>query len=326
LRLSLAAFSSHNEQRVLGLAKIIVFAMLLAMAVSAAACGGSESDTAAVVVDGSSTLGPFTARAAHEFQLREPGIDVDVGISRTSQGFDRFCAGELDIANASRKIDEDEAAACAEEGIEYVELQVANDAITIAIHKPILYDWVTCLNVDQLREIWEPDSDVTNWNQVDSSFPDVPLRLYGADEGSGTFGYFTFVINGERGASRTDYSATDDDNDTVEGVADDKGALGYFGFSYYQANRNRLNALAVDGGNGCVAPSVETVQRGTYEPLSRPLYIYVRERRLGESPPLRQFVRYILENQASIAENALFVPLSKQQLERQLARLADATA
>ena len=218
--------------------------LVAAVAAFGAACGGGDSESPSVVVDGSSTLGPFTARAAHDFQLREPGVDVDVGISRTSQGFDRFCAGELDIANASRPIDEDEAATCAEEGIEYVELQVANDAITIAIHKPILYDWVTCLTVDQLRRIWEPDSAITNWNQVDPSYPDVPLRLYGADEGSGTFGYFTFVINGERGASRTDYSATDDDNDTVEGVADDKGALGYFGFSYYQANRNRLNALA----------------------------------------------------------------------------------
>ena len=265
-------------------------------------------------MDGSSTLGPFTARAAQEFRLREPAVDVDVGISRTSQGLERFCDGELDIANASRPIDEDEAAACAEAGIEYVELQVANDAITIAIHKPILFDWVTCLTVEQLRQIWEPDSEVTNWNQVDSSFPDVPLRLYGADEGSGTFGYFTFVINGERGASRTDYSATDDDNDTVEGVADDKGALGYFGFSYYQANRDRLNALEVDGGQGCVAPSVETVQNGTYRPLSRPLYIYVRKQRLAESRPLRQFVQYMLRNQASIAESALFVPLSESQL------------
>ena len=314
---------------VLGLTKILVGMMLLAaIAAFGAACGGgdSENESAAVVVDGSSTLGPFTARAAHEFRMREPSVDVDVGISRTSQGFDRFCAGELDIANASRPIDEDEAAACGVANIDYVELQVANDAITIAIHQPILYDWVTCLTVDQLRRIWQPDSQVTNWNQVDPSFPDVPLRLYGADEGSGTFGYFTFVINGERGASRTDYSATDDDNDTVEGVADDRGALGYFGFSYYQANQNRLNALAVDGGQGCVAPSVETVQNGTYKPLSRPLYIYVRERRLTESRPLREFVQYMLRNQASIADNALFVPLSRNQLARQLERLADATA
>ena len=308
--------------------RLLVVGVLAAVVASlGAACGGGgDSDRPTIVVDGSSTVGPFTARAAQEFGQLQPGIDVDVGISRTSQGLERFCAGELDIANASRPIDEDEAAACAGEGIEYVELQVANDAITIAIHKPILFDWVTCLTVEQLRQIWRPDSDVKNWKQVDSSFPDVPLRLYGADEGSGTFGYFTFVINGERGASRTDYSATDDDNDTVEGVADDKGALGYFGFSYYQANRNRLNALAVDGGYGCVAPSVQTVQNGTYRPLSRPLYIYVRKRRLNESRPLRRFVQYILENQAAIAQKALFVPLSESQAERQQQRLADAVS
>jgi phosphate transport system substrate-binding protein len=290
-----------------------------------AACGGDAAETR-LVIDGSSTVGPFTERAAREYRIRAPDVDIDVGISRTSQGFDRFCAGELDVANASRPIDEDEAAACAEAGIEYVELQVANDALTIAIHQPILFDWVTCLTVEQLRRIWEPDSEVTNWNQVDPSFPDVPLRLYGADEGSGTFGYFTFVINGERGASRTDYSATDDDNDTVEGVADDKGALGYFGFSYYQANRNRLNALEIDGGQGCVPPSIETVQNGAYKPLSRPLYVYVQERRLAESRPLRRFVEYMLRNQASIAQSALFVPLSEVQLAKELRRLEEATA
>ena len=167
--------------------------------------------------------------------------------------------------------------------------------------------------MEQLRQIWRPDSQVANWNEVDPSFPDVPLRLYGREEGSGTFGYFTFVINGERGASRTDYAATDDDNDTVEGVADDKGALGYFGFSYYQANQARLNALAVDGGQGCVAPSIETVQNGTYKPLSRPLYVYVQTQALRERRALRQFVRFMLQNQELIATRALFVPLSDEQ-------------
>jgi phosphate transport system substrate-binding protein len=203
---------------------------------------------------------------------------------------------------------------------------VANDALTIAIHKPILFDWVTCLTVEQLRRIWEPDSLVSNWNEVHPSFPDVPLRLYGADEGSGTFGYFTFVINGERGASRSDYSATDDDNDTVEGIADDKGALGYFGFSYYQANRDRLNALEVDGGQGCVRPSVESVQTGAYKPLARPLFVYVQKRALEESRPLQSFVLYMLRNQKAIASNALFVPLSRTQLQAQLRKLASATA
>jgi phosphate transport system substrate-binding protein len=300
---------------------------LALLALTAAACGSSgDASSEMITADGSSTVGPFTQRGAAEFLAGRRDLAIDVDISRTSQGLERFCAGEIDIANASRPIDEDEAAACAKNGIEYLELQVANDAITIAIHRPILYDWVTCLTVDQLRRIWEPDSDVENWNQVDPSFPDVPLRLYGADEGSGTFGYFTFVINGERGASRGDYAATDDDNDTVEGVADDKGALGYFGFSYFQENRARLNALEIDGGRGCVAPSVETVQSGAYEPLSRPLYVYVPKRALTEKPQLLTFVRYLLREQASIAQQALFVPLSDEQLEAQLTKLAAATA
>jgi phosphate transport system substrate-binding protein len=301
--------------------------LAVTLALAAAGCGGSnaERDQQSVVVDGSSTVGPLVQRAAVEFQLKRPASDVDVEISRTSQGFERFCAGEVEIANASRPIDEDEAAACAEEDIDYLELQVANDAITVAIHKPILFDWVTCLTVEQLRRIWEPDSQIANWNEVDPSFPDVPLRLYGADEGSGTFGYFTFVVNGERGASRADYSATDDDNDTVEGVADDKGALGYFGFSYYQANQARLNALAIDGGQGCVKPAIETVQNGTYGPLSRPLYAYVQTRALRENKALRQFVRFMLQNQELIATRALFVPLSDEQRATQLAKLAEAT-
>jgi phosphate transport system substrate-binding protein len=294
-------------------------------ALAGVGCGGGGGGPA-IAVDGSSTVGPFVQKAAEEYGLVNPIVDVDVDISRSSQGLDRFCKGEVLIASASRPIDEDEAAACSKAGIEYLELQVANDALTIAIHKPILYDWVTCLTVEQLRKIWEPDSTVLNWNQVDASFPDVPLKLYGADQGSGTFGYFTFVINGERGASRTDYSATADDNDTVEGVADDKGALGYFGFSYYQSNRDRLNALEIDGGQGCIPPSIETVQDGSYKPLSRPLFVYVPKHALQENAQLEGFVRYMLRNQRVIATHALFVPLSEEQLDTQLRKLADATS
>ena len=231
-----------------------------------------------------------------------------------------------DIANASRPIDEDEAAACAEAGVDYLELQVASDALTVAIHRPILYDWVTCLTVDQLRRIWQPDSKVDNWQEVDPSFPDVPLRLYGADPDSGTFRYFTFVVNGERGASRSDYAATEDDNATVESVVDRKGALGYFGFSYYQANRDRLVALEVDGGDGCVAPSIETVHDGTYKPLARPLFIYVNQSSLDTSRPLRAFVRFVLDNAERIADEALVVPLSDTQVERQLQKFVDAVS
>jgi phosphate transport system substrate-binding protein len=306
----------------LGIGTLIV--VVVAAAFATAGCGGDESLEPQITADGSSTVGPFTAEAARQFNERNKDVAIDVNISRTGQGLDRFCAGETDLSNASRPIDQDEAEACAEEGIDYVELQVANDAITVAIHTPILYDWVTCLTVGQLRKIWEPDSKVSNWNQVDPSFPDVPLRLYGAGTGSGTFDYFTFVINGERGASRTDYAATDDDNDTVEGVADDRGALGYFGFSYYEENKELFTALEIDDGRGCVAPSVESVQNGTYKPLSRPLFIYVKQSSLEQKPTFRAFVRYILENEQRISREARFVPLSRPQAAAQLRELEEA--
>jgi phosphate transport system substrate-binding protein len=298
--------------------------LIAALAVLAAAGCGGQAVEAAIVADGSSTVGPFTSEAAKQFNARNRDVAIDVDISRSGRGLERFCAGETDISNASRTIDEDEAEACAEAGIDYVELTVANDALTVAIHTPILYNWVTCLTVAQLRKIWEPDSDVSNWQQVDSSFPDVPLRLYGAGTGSGTFDYFTFVINGERGASRTDYAATDDDNDTVAGVADDKGALGYFGFSYYQESLERLTALEIDGGSGCVPPSVRTVQNGTYRPLARPLYIYVSNSSLEKKPVVRDFVRFLLENEQRIAREARFVPLNRKQIADQLEKLDEA--
>ena len=302
--------------------RLVLAVLALAVAGIASACGGTSS-SAEVTLDGSSTVGPFMQTAAQQFRA-ETGVEVDVDVSRSGLGFDRFCAGDIDIANASRPIDEDEAATCADAGVDYVELQVASDALTVAIHRPILYDWVTCLTVEQLREIWRPDSKVGNWNEVDPSFPDVPLRLYGADPDSGTFRYFTFVINGERGASRTDYSATEDDNDTVEGIADDRGALGYFGFSYYQENRDRLSALEIDGGDGCVAPSAENVHNGSYKPLARPLFIYVNQRSLDRSRPVRSFVRYVLENEELIADEALFVPLSEAQADAQMRKFVDA--
>jgi phosphate transport system substrate-binding protein len=294
--------------------------LVLAAAAVASGCGSSENP--AIAVDGSSTLGPFVEEAAERYE-REGGLDVDVHLSASGRGIERFCEGEIDIANTSRTIDEDEAAACAENGIDYVALQVASDALTVAINRPILYDWVTCLTLEQLRKIWEPASTVDNWQEVDASFPDVPLKLY-ANPDSGTFRFFTLVINGERGASRTDYLATDDHRETAEGVAGERGALGYFGFSFYQQNRERLSALEIDGGQGCVAPSAETVHEGSYRPFARSLYIYVNQASLDESRPLRSFVRYILENARPIANEALFVPLLERQQQAQMRKFVDA--
>jgi phosphate transport system substrate-binding protein len=292
------------------------------LALVAAGCGGSGGG-AAVEADGSSTVGPFTTKAAEDFKA-QGGADVTVGISGTGGGFERFCQGETDISNASRAIEEDEIATCKENGVEYVELQVATDALTNVVNPA--NDWATCLTVDQLNAIWEPGSKVTSWKQVDPSFPDVPLKLYGAGTDSGTFDYFTKAINGEEGASRSDFSATEDDNVTVQGVAGDKGALGYFGFSYFEENQDTLKALEVDGGGGCVAPGIETAQDGSYTPLSRPLFMYVKLSSLEDDPAVAEFARFALENEQAIAEEARFVPMSQEQVDEQLQKLEDALA
>jgi len=295
-------------------------AIVLAAAMIVSGCGSGSG--ARISVDGSSTLGPFMQRAADRFEAAG-GLDVDVDISASGRGIERFCSGEVDIANTSRTIDEDEAVACEEAGVDYVALQVASDALTVAINRPILHDWITCLTLEQLRKIWEPGSTVDNWQEVDPSFPDLPLKLYAAAD-TGTFRFFTLVINGERGASRTDYLATDDHRETAEGVAAERGALGYFGFSFYQQNRDRLSALEIDGGQGCVAPSAETVHDGSYRPLARSLYIYVNQAALDESRELRAFVRYILENARPIADEALFVPLVESNRRAQMRKFIDA--
>jgi phosphate transport system substrate-binding protein len=288
-------------------------------------CGGDDESSSGGVItaDGSSTVGPFTTKAAEDWKASGGG-DVTVGISGTGGGFERFCAGETDISNASRPIDEDEIAICEENGIEYVELEVVLDALTNVVNRE--NDWATCLSVEQLNAIWKPGSTVNNWSQVDPSFPDVPLKLYGAGTDSGTFDYFTEVINGDGGASRSDYSATEDDNVTVQGVSGDRGALGYFGFSYFEENQDTLEALEVDGGSGCVAPSVETAQDGSYTPLSRPLFLYAKQSSLDDNEAFREFLTYTLDNARTIAEEAQYVPLGQETLDEQKQKFEDATS
>ena len=306
---------------------LTLLACVLTLGSVAAGCGGDDETGGdgggLITADGSSTVGPFTTKAAEDWKA-DGGGDVTVGISGTGGGFERFCAGETDISNASRAIDEDEVALCEENGVEYVELQVATDALTNVVN--VENDWATCLTVEQLNAIWKPGSKVDNWNQIDSSFPDVPLKLYGAGTDSGTFDYFTDAINGEEGASRTDYSATEDDNVTVQGVAGDRGALGYFGFSYFEENQDTLKALEVDGGSGCVAPSVASAQDDSYTPLSRPLYMYVKLSSLTDNEAVADFMSYTLENAETIATEAQFVPLSPDQIAAQQQKLEDATA
>jgi len=295
----------------------------VALALVGAGCGGGDDGGGAISADGSSTVGPFVTRAAEDFKDAE-GVDVTVGISGTGGGFERFCAGETDLSNASRPIDEDEQALCADAGVEYIEIRIATDALTNVVSTE--NDWATCLTGDQLATIWGPGSKVSNWNQVDPSFPDVELTLFGPGTDSGTFDYFTGVINGEEGASRTDYSPSEDDNVIVQGVSGDRGGLGYFGFSYFEQNQARLKALEVDGGSGCVAPSADAAQDGSYAPLSRPLYVYVKQRSFDDDQEVRNFVTFMLENNASIAEEAQFVPLSEEQLSEERSKLGEATS
>ena len=300
---------------------------IAAFALVGAGCGGGDdggSGGGTITIDGSSTVGPFATRASEDFRADNPDVRIAVGVSGTGGGFERFCAGETDVSDASRPIDEDEVALCEESGVEYVELRVATDALTNIVNTE--NDWATCLTVEQLSAIWKPGSKVSNWNQVDPSFPDSPLKLYGPGTDSGTFDYFTDVVNGEEGASRTDFSASEDDNVIVQGVSGDEGGLGYLGFSYYEENQDKLKALEVDGGQGCVAPSVEAAQNETYTPLSRPLFMYVSTSALADNGSLADFLRVTLENEESIAEASRVVPMSQEQIDDEVQKLEDATS
>jgi phosphate transport system substrate-binding protein len=298
---------------------------LLAGALLLTACGGdNNTDTAnagegsgsqelsgSVKVDGSSTVAPLTTAAAEFFKEEQSGVNVTVGTSGTGGGFEKFCAGETDISDASRPIDEEEEAPlCEEAAVEYTEIPVANDALTVVVSTE--NDWADCLTTEQLKAIWEPGSKVNSWKDVDPSFPDEKLELFGPGTDSGTFDYFTDVINGEEGASREDYSPSEDDNVIVQGVSGSPGGLGYFGYTYFEENSDTLKALKVDSGEGCVAPSAETAQDGTYTPLSRPLFIYPSKAAL-DKPEVKAFLEFYLENDAEIAEAAQFIPLNDEQ-------------
>ncbi|KJL28302.1 Phosphate-binding protein PstS precursor [Microbacterium oxydans] len=277
---------------------------------SAGSGGGAGGLTGSVNTDGSSTVGPLTEAAADLFRDEEAGVNVSVATSGTGGGFKTFCAGETDISNASRPIKDEEAAECEAAGIEYTEIIAANDGLSVIVNPE--NDWAEDLSVEQLNTIWGPEAEgkITNWNQVDPSFPDQPIVLFGAGTDSGTFDYFTEEINGEDGAIRTDYSPSEDDNITIQGVAGDKGAIGFLGLSYVEENEGVIKAIAVDG----VLPSTETVQDGTYTPLGRPLFIYVNNASYVDKEPVKAFVDFYVENSAKIAERALFVPLTEEQV------------
>jgi phosphate binding protein len=250
-----------------------------------------------IVIDGSSTVYPITAAAAEEFGLVNPDVRVSVGVSGTGGGFKSFCAGETDISDASRPIKAEEMAACEGTGVEFIEIPVAYDGLAVVANPA--NDWAECLTVEELKKIWEPAAQGTidNWNQVRDGFPDTPLVLLGPGTDSGTFDYFTEAIVGEAKSSRGDYQASEDDNVIVTGVGGDENALGYLGYAYVVENEGKMKALQIDGGDGaCVAPSFETVADATYQPLSRPLFIYVSTA-AAERPEVAAFVEYYLSDE-----------------------------
>jgi phosphate transport system substrate-binding protein len=302
----------------------LILPITAVLAFGVVACGDDDDDdggsgetggglSGEIAIDGSSTVFPFAQAAAEQFQAENPDVQITVGQSGTGGGFEKFCAGETDISSASRPIDsEEEVPLCEKDSVTYKELQVASDGIAV-VTNPSLE--VECLTTDQLKEIWEPGSKVSSLADVDSSLPDTELSLYGPGTDSGTCDFFTDVINGEEGATRKDYQPSEDDNVLVQGVEGDEGGLAYFGHSYAEQNKDRLNVVQVDGGPGCVEPTLETIQSGEYKPLSRPLFMYPGEKAL-QKPEVQAFMEFVLENASSIAEIAQIVPAPQAAIDK----------
>ena len=311
-----------------------MYASLAALAVvggsvTLAACGSSSSssDTSGgsgasgvsgkITIDGSSTVAPLTTAAAEAFNAKNPDVNITVGTSGTGGGFEVFCKGETDISNASREIKDEEAEACKKAGIDYVPVRVASDGITL-VTKAGVDVGKACLTFPELKKIWAPGSKVNNWSQVGSGFKDLPLALAGAGSESGTYDFFNETILGEDAKgeviqSRQDYSASEDDNVTVRAVTDAEAGLGYFGFSYYEANTDTMQAFAVDGGKGCVEPTIDSITKGDY-PISRPLYVYVSKKALAR-PEVKAFVNDYVDNATQLATDAKFVPAPQAALD-----------
>jgi phosphate transport system substrate-binding protein len=277
--------------------------------------GFSATGLAQIVkIDGSSTVYPISEAVAEEFQKAKKGkIKVTVGISGTGGGFKKFCRGETDISDASRPITAKEMKACAEAGIKYVELPVAFDALTVVINPK--NTWIKEFKVEDLKKMWEPGAQgkITKWNQVNPAWPDAPLKLFGAGSDSGTFDYFTDAINGKEKASRGDYTASEDDNVLVQGVSRDVNAIGYFGLAYYVENKDKLKAVPIvnKGTTKAVSPGIDTVMDGTYQPLARPIFIYVSDKAMAR-PEVKEFVEYYLTHGAKLSKEVGYVPLGKQ--------------
>jgi phosphate transport system substrate-binding protein len=324
---------------------LLALALSGALAFGVAACGDDEEEPSGsgssteetassdggdlsgqISIDGSSTVAPFAEAAAELFNEENSGVQITVGTSGTGGGFEKFCVGETDISNASRPIhteaeETSEGPACEKNAVDYTEIQIANDGIAVASNKELAVD---CMTVAQLKKLWNKGSKVANLSEVDPSFPDTELSLYGPGTDSGTFDFFTDAINGEEGVSREDYEASEDDNQLVTGVSGDPGGFGYFGFSYYEGAADQLNLVGVDEGNGeCVKPSTESIQDGSYTPLSRPLFMYPSAKAM-QRPEVKAFMEFVVAQAPAIAEAAKIVPLTAEQTQTAKDELAKA--
>ena len=293
--------------------RIIALVALAAAALATSAAADVTALSGTITVDGSSTVGPYAIAGAEGFQKKNRGARVTVGISGTGGGFERFCRGETDVANASRPMKNSEALLCRDAGVKWIAFTVANDGLSVVVNKQ--NTWANCLTTAELKAMWNTGSKVDNWKDVRAGFPDVPLKLFGAGTDSGTFDYFTEAINGKSKQSRSDYLATEDDNVTVAGVSGERGGLGYFGFSYYEENKDKLKVVAIDGGKGCVTPSIKTVQANSYRPLSRPLFMYAK-RTSFRRPVVAGYFGHIFNNEKAIAKRAGYIALTDRQLRK----------
>ena len=311
----------------------LTFAVAATLAFGLAACGGGRagedaaSQSRVVTADGSSTVAPVTEAVAEEFQRANPGTRVTVGTSGTGGGFQKFCRDETDISDASRPITAKEVDACAKAGIAYIELPVAYDGLAVVVHPN--NTWATSMTVAELKTLWEPAAQgkIMRWNQVRPGWPDREIHLFGAGVDSGTFDYFTEAVVGKTDASRGDYTSSEDDNVIVQGVGSDENALGYFGYAYYEQNRDKLRLVAIDDGDdsngkGAIAPSPETVKNGTYRPLSRPIFIYLKVKSL-DRPEVRNFVEFYLNQGIPLIREVGYIPLTDAEYAKVRSRFAD---
>jgi phosphate transport system substrate-binding protein len=309
----------------------VIAVLSLSLGIACTSTGGIETDSLSasevssvnhlsgtIEIDGSSTVYPVSEAVAEEFGKIYKKVRVNVGVSGTGGGFKRFTVGETDISDASRPIKQQEIDNANENSIKYQELKVGTDGLSVAVNP--YNNWVDCLTVVELKKIWEPISTINNWNQVRSSFPDKKMRLYGPDTDSGTFDYFTEEINGEAQLSRSDYTMSADDNVLVQGIAGDKGSLGYFGYAYYAENKDKLKVIGIDNGDGCVVPGETSIQDGSYKPLSRPLFIYVNVKSL-DKPEVKEFIKFYMEHGKKLVDEIGYVSVAPSVYEDNLNKI-----